>query len=200
MWINAIVYFMKEVIGLTAVGLNVLGMVPYVISIYRGKTKPHLFSNLIWAIVTAIAFFGQVTKDAGPGAWTTGVATLFTIYTCFLAIKYGTKDVAKIDYIFLSLGLLSIIPWILTDDPTISVVMATFIDACGFAPTIRKTWNDPKSENLFSWVVNLIRHGLSMFAMRSFVLATFIYPLALLFMNIITILVILRNKIKPAKV
>ena len=140
MWINDIVYFMKEAIGLIAISLNIIGTIPYVRSIYRGKTKPHLFSNIIWLVVTAIAFLGQVTKDAGPGAWTTGVATLTTLYILILAIKYGTKDVTRLDYVFLVLGLASIIPWILTDDPTISIVMATLVDVCGFIPTMRKTW------------------------------------------------------------
>lgn len=185
---------MKEAIGIIAVVLNIVGMVPYIRSIYRGKTKPHLFSNIIWAIVTTIAFFAQLTKEAGPGAWTTLISAIATVYVCILCVKYGTKDVTRLDYFFLFAGLISIIPWLITNDPTISVVLATIIDACGFIPTIRKTWNDPKSENLFSWIINLIRHGISMFAIRNLVLATYIYPLTLFFMNIITISAILRKK------
>jgi len=198
MWINDIVYFMKEAIGLIAISLNIIGTIPYVRSIYRGKTKPHLFSNIIWLVVTAIAFLGQVTKDAGPGAWTTGVATLTTLYILILAIKYGTKDVTRLDYVFLVLGLASIIPWILTDDPTISIVMATLVDVCGFIPTMRKTWNDPLSEDLLAWVINFIRHGISMLAIRNLVLATLFYPLALFVMNIIMLCIMLRKRIKPA--
>ena len=185
---------MEETIGIIAVILNIVGMVPYILSIYRGKTKPHLFSNIIWAVVTTIAFFGQVIKGAGPGAWTTAISALVTVYICILCIRYGTKDVTKSDYIFLIAGLLSIIPWIMTKDPTISVVIATFIDVCGFIPTIRKTWKAPESENLFSWVVNLVRHGISLFALRNFVIATYIYPLALFLMNIITVGAILKKK------
>lgn len=185
---------MKESIGIIAVLLNVVGMVPYIVSIYKGKTKPHLFSNIIWAIVTTIAFFTQLIKGAGPGAWTTAISALATVYICILCIKYGTKDVTKLDYVFLIAGLASIIPWLITNDPTISVIMATFIDVCGFIPTIRKTWKAPRSENLFSWVVNLIRHGISMFAIRNLVIATYIYPLALFFMNIITVGAILRKR------
>jgi|CXWK01.1.fsa_nt_gi hypothetical protein len=189
---------MKEAIGIIAVALGIIGAIPYIRDIFRGKTKPHLFSNIIWAVVTTLAFFGQTAGGAGPGAWTTGVMAIITTVFMVLSIKYGTKDITKTDVFFLVIGLLAIIPWWLTDDPTISVVIATIIDVCGFSPTIRKTINDPGSETLSSWVLNCIRHGLSLFALTQFTTVTYIYPLALFLMNIITVYIIVRgnNKLK----
>ena len=189
---------MKEAIGIIAVALGIIGAIPYIRHIFRGKTKPHLFSNIIWAVVTTLAFFGQTAGGAGPGAWTTGVMAIITTVFMVLSIKYGTKDITKTDVFFLVIGLLAIIPWWLTDDPTISVVIATIIDVCGFSPTIRKTINDPGSETLSSWVLNCIRHGLSLFALTQFTTVTYIYPLALFLMNIITVYIIVRgnNKLK----
>jgi hypothetical protein len=189
---------MKEAIGLIAVALGIIGAIPYIRDIFRGKTKPHLFPNLIWAVVTTLAFFGQTAGGAGPGAWTTGVMAIITTVFLLLSIKHGTKDITKTDVFFLVIGLLAIIPWWLTDDPTISVIIATIIDICGFSPTIRKTINDPGSETLSSWVLNCIRHGLSLFALTQFTTVTYIYPLALFIMNIITVYVIVsgRNKLK----
>ncbi len=189
---------MKELLGLIAVLLGIIGIIPYVKDIYKGKTKPHLFSNLIWAVVTTIAFFTQVAKGSGPASWTTLVMALLTIYITILCFKYGTQDVTKLDTFFLALGLLSIVPWILTKDPTISVVIATLIDVFGFIPTIRKTWKDPGSETLFTWNTNVLRHAISLFAIRNFVLATYIYPLALLCMNILTVSAIIFGKRKTA--
>ena len=51
---------MKETFGIIAVLLGVLGIIPYIRDIFKGKTKPHLYSNIIWAIVTTLAFFGQL--------------------------------------------------------------------------------------------------------------------------------------------
>ena len=187
---------MKEVLGIIAVLLGVLGIVPYIRDIFKGKTKPHLYSNIIWAVVTTLAFFGQLAAHAGPGAWTTGVMALITIYLVFLSKKYGTRDVTKMDVVFLIIGLLAIIPWYLTSDPTISVVIATVIDACGFIPTIRKTINDPGSETLITWISNLVRHGIAISALSIFSIATYIYPLALLMMNIIVVYVIIVGKHK----
>lgn len=183
-------------IGFIAIALGIIGSIPYVYDILKGKTKPHLFSNLIWAIVTTIAFFGQTAAGGGPGAWTTGVMAIITILILMLCFKYGTKDITTLDIVFLIVGLISIIPWYMTKDPTVSVVIATVIDVCGFFPTIRKTINAPMTETLSTWILNLVRHGLALFALTTFVTATFIYPLALFFMNIIVVYVIITGKNK----
>lgn len=189
---------MKETIGLIAVALGIIGAIPYIIDIFKGKTKPHLFSNIIWAVVTTLAFFGQTAGGAGPGAWTTGVMAIITIAIMFLSINYGTKDITRSDIFFLVIGLLAIIPWWLTDDPTISVVIATIIDVCGFFPSIRKTIRDPRSETTSTWILNLIRHGISLFALTKVTTVTYIYPLALFLMNIIMVYIIVygRRKLK----
>jgi hypothetical protein len=185
---------MKEILGLIAVALAFIGFYPYVRDIFRGKTKPHLFTYLIWSIVTALAFFGQWVSGAGPGAWTTGVMAVLTILVLVLSFKYGTEDVTRLDVIFLIAALIAIVPWWLTDDPTVSVIIATFVDVCAFFPTIRKTYNDPLSETLISYVLNLFRHGLAVLALTSFAVATYIYPVALFFMNAILVAVIVGRK------
>jgi hypothetical protein len=190
---------MKEVLGFLTIVLGILGNIPYILDTFKWKTKPHLFSNLIWLVMTTVVFFGQLRAGAGPGAWTTCTMAIITLFIFLLSFKYGTKDITKVDVVFLVIGLLAIIPWYLTRDPTISVVIATIIDACGFFPTIRKTINDPSSETLSAWVINCIRHGLALFAIANFVLATYIYPIALLIMNMIVVYVIVsgrKNKLK----
>lgn len=185
---------MKEILGIIAVMLGFLSVIPYILDMYRGKSKPHIFTYIIWTIVTTLAFLGQLASGAGPGAWTTGFMAGLTLLILLLSIKYGTKDITRWDTIFLITGLLAIIPWLLTHNPTISVLIATAVDICGFFPTIRKTLNDPSSESVLAWELNLLRHAVSLFALNSIVVATYIYPLALLFMSAIVVYIILRGK------
>jgi hypothetical protein len=184
----------KEILGFITVALALVGFFPYFRDILKGKTKPHLFTYLIWTVVTFLAFFGQVAAGAGPGAWTTGTMALLTVGVLALSFKYGTEDIKKVDAIFLAVALLAIVPWWLTHNPTLSVVIATIVDVCAFFPTIRKTFNDPSSETLISYVLNLFRHSLALFALSTFALATYIYPAALLFMNVIMVFVIVTEK------
>jgi hypothetical protein len=186
----------KEILGLTAAILGVLQAIPYTVDTLRGKTKPHLYTYIIWTIVTAIAFFGQVAAGGGPGAWSTGVMAALTAMFLVLCFRYGTGDVTKFDAWCLAGALFAIVPWLLTDDPMISIVLATGIDVLAFFPTIRKTYNDPTSETLISYISNLIRHPLSIAALATYSISTVIYPAALLFMNVVLVYVIVSRRRK----
>ncbi len=185
---------MKEILGLIAAALFLIGTYPYYRDIFRGITKPHLYTYIVWAIVTLLAFFGQITSGGGPGAWRTGVAGVITVGTLMLAFKYKTKDVTRFDLLCLAGAIISIIPWLLTNDPTLSVVLATVIDVLAFFPTIRKTYNDPTTETLSSWTLNFFSHGLSILALSTYAVVTYIYPAALLVMNAGMIFVIVSRR------
>lgn len=184
----------KELLGLAAALLAVAGSVPYVRDIFKGATKPHVFTFLIWSIVTTLAFLGQWAAGGGPGAWTTGIMAVLSICVLILSFKYGTKDITRFDLLCLIGALGAIIPWWLTSDPTISIVLATFIDVLAFFPTIRKTFFAPTSETLISYVLNIPRHGLAILALTQLSVATYIYPAAGLLMNIVLVSVIIGRR------
>lgn len=52
----------------------------YIGSILKGQTKPHLYTWLVFTILTAIAFLAQIKDGAGPGSWMLGITTI----SCFI--------------------------------------------------------------------------------------------------------------------
>lgn len=184
----------KEFIGLAAVLLSIVGHLPYITDTIKGKTKPHVFTWVIWAIVTILAFLGQWLKGGGAGSWTTGVTGLITILVALLALKHGSKDIRRSDKLFFAGALIAIIPWYLTDDPTLSIVIITLIDVLAFIPTVRKTIGNPSSETLFTYALNIPRHGLALIALENYNLATYLYPASLFVMNILMTFIIIRPK------
>jgi predicted small integral membrane protein len=52
-----------------AVVLTFVAFVPYIRSILADRTKPHVFSWVIWGITTMIVFFAQLEVKSGMGAW-----------------------------------------------------------------------------------------------------------------------------------
>ncbi len=190
---------LKIIFGTIAAALALFSSYLYIRDIFRGNTKPHMYTWLIWSIVTTIAFFGQWVSGGGPGSWATGVAAIVTIGTFFLSLKskYGTKDITNFDKICLVLAILSILPWLLTKSVLWSVLLATFIDLIAFFPTMRKTWSSPKSESLGSMYVDAVKHALSTFSMGTYSLVTLIYPLSVLATKFIIIgEIIFLNKFK----
>ncbi|MES2059865.1 MAG: hypothetical protein V4438_02435 [Patescibacteria group bacterium] len=193
----------KIIFGAIAAGLALFSSYLYISDILRGNTKPHTYTWLIWAIVTVIAYFGQVVSGGGPGSWATGVAAIVTIVTLLLSLqgKYGTKDITNFDKVCLALAIFSILPWLLAKSVLWSVLLATFIDLIAFFPTMRKTWHAPKSESLGSMYADAVKHALSTFSMANYSLITVIYPLSVLATKFVIIgeIVFLRNFAKNRK-
>jgi hypothetical protein len=186
---------MKETIAIIASLLAVVGNVPYLRDILRKKVKPHPYTWLVWSIVSCIIFFGQVAKGAGIGALPTAASEIFTVIIFFFSLQYGFKDIKKIDTIFLLLALLGIIPWVLTHDPTISVIIAVSIDLVAFVPTIRKTWKNPETETPLLYITNVLRHILMFFSLKAYNIATMLHSIVMITTNsIMTILIVGKRK------
>lgn len=185
---------MKETFAIVASLLAVVGNVPYLRDILNKKIQPHPYTWLVWSIVSCIIFFGQLAKGAGIGAMPTAASEIFTIIIFFFSLRYGFKDIKKLDTFFLILALLGIIPWILTKDPTVSVIIAVSIDLVAFIPTLRKTWLRPKTEAPLLYFTNVLRHILMLFSLQAYNIATTLHSIVMITTNSIMTVFILRKK------
>lgn len=178
---------LKTILGIIAACLAAGSAFLYIRDIFRGNTKPHIYTWLIWAIVTVIGFLGQWFGGGGAGSWATGVTAIYTVFVFFLSLRYGTPDITNFDKVCLALALISIVPWLLTQNILLSVVLATFTDVIGFLPTMRKTWRAPKSESLGSMYFDALKHSLSILSLQRYSLVTWLYPAGVLFAKIVII-------------
>ncbi len=188
---------MKETVAIIASILAIFGNVPYLRDIIRRKIQPHPYTWLVWSIVSCIIFFGQVAKGAGIGALPTAASEVFTIIIFFFSLQHGFKNIKKIDTLFLIIALLGIIPWLLTNDPTISVIIAVSIDLVAFMPTIRKTFLHPETESPILYGTNVLRHILMLISLKAYNIATTLHSIAMITTNTIMTVLILRKNKKP---
>ncbi|MBI5357509.1 hypothetical protein HZB74_01540 [Candidatus Saccharibacteria bacterium] len=188
---------MKEAFALVAVIIAICGYIPYLRDAYKKRVTPHPYTWLVWSIVTGITFFGQLVKGAGIGALPTLASEIFSITILLFSLRHGFKNIAKIDHFFLIVSLLGLIPWILTKDPTISVIIAVSIDLVAFMPTIRKTWKKPESETPILYSANVLRHILTIFSLQSYNIATMLHSVAMILTNsIMTGIILFKKPIK----
>lgn len=185
----------KLIIALIASALAVAGNIPYLRDMFKGKIQPHPYTWLVWSIVSGVTFFGQVAKGAGYGAIAFGASEIFTIIIFLFSLKYGFKGITRTDTYFLIAALLGIIPWILTNDPTYSVIIMVTIDLIAFIPTLKKAWSTPASESPLLYSSNAIRHTLTLFALSSFNIATTLHSFAMIVTNTMMTVFILRKKL-----
>ena len=185
----------KSLIGLVAVFLTFIGYFPYILDILNKKTKPHVFSWIIWTIVTGIIYLLQVSDGAGAGSWVTLCLTLILLLIVFLSIKNGHKDIKKLDLVFLILALLALPIWLIIKQPILSIILLTTIDMLGFLPTIRKSWNSPYSETLSFYIITTFRHGISILALEKYTIVTWLFPVSWVLGNaLFSLFLMIRRK------
>ena len=173
----------KNIYGMLAVALTIIGYAPYFISILKRQTKPHMFSWIIWSIVNAIASAGQWSRGGGPGSWSGGLTTLFCILITGFCFSHGEKHVTRSDWWAFIAALLAIPLWYFTDDPLGAMILATLIDIVGCYPTLRKSYWKPYEENVFSWAICGVRSLLALFALEKYDFVTVIFLAAMLVTN-----------------
>ncbi len=174
---------MKETIAIIAAIMAVIGNVPYLKDVITKRVQPHPYTWLVWTLVSAVTFFGQVVKGAGIGALPTGAAEIFTVIIFLFSLRYGFKNITKTDTYFLIIALLGIIPWVLTKDPTISVIIVVSIDLVAFIPTLRKTYTHPETETPILYGMNVTRHILTLFSLQAYNIATMLHSIAMIITN-----------------
>lgn len=174
---------MKEIFAIVAALLVLVGHAPYLRDLLRRKIEPHAYTWFVWSIVSGITLAGQLVSGAEWGALPTAVAEAFTIVILLFSLRFGLKHVTRTDTVFLVIALLGLIPWALTKDPTLSVIIAVSIDLVAFIPTLRKAYKEPKTETPILYSTNVVRHILSLLSLSSYNVATVLHSVAMLAAN-----------------
>ncbi len=174
--------------------MAIWGYIIYIMDMFKWKTKPHLFSWIIFLILGTISFLIQYNDWAGPGAWGALWAALIALIITALAFKYGDKHITKGDTVSFTLALISIIFYLILPDPTYSLLLVMFIIGLAFYPTFRKSWNKPSEETFMTYVLAWSRYFISIFAIYHFSFLTLTYPIYLVIINISFITMVLIRK------
>ncbi|MGE0252729.1 MAG: hypothetical protein AB7G80_03240 [Dongiaceae bacterium] len=173
----------KELLSLIGIAIAIYAYVPYFRGIWRGETKPHVFSWFLWGVLTGIGWAAQYAENAGPGAWITGFTSLMCLIVAVIAFRQGEKNITTSDWVSFIAALCSIPLWYITKDPLWAVILITVIDALAFYPTFRKSWHKPEQEVTLTYTLSGVKFALALPALENFTLTTALYPASLVVMN-----------------
>lgn len=168
---------MKDTLGIIAVLLTFVGYAPYIRDTVAGKTKPHIYTWFVWSFISFIAFALQVSDHAGPGAFVTLAAASVCGIIFVLGLRAGGgTNIKPVDTLFFLSALIATAFWLFAKQPLISVILLSLIDVLGFFPTVRKSWKQPHTETLFSYVLNTVRFGIALLALERYTVISSLYP------------------------
>lgn len=159
------------------------GYIPYIITIHKGKTKPHFYSYFSWSLTITIILFAQLASNSGYGVMPLVVSSTGCIYITYLAyIKRAELTYTFSDRICLTLSLIALPIWYVTAYPLYAVLILTVNYGLSYIPTFRKTYIEPDNEDLTPHILGIITFLLSIFAIEEYNLATMVYPVSLIIM------------------
>lgn len=188
----------KLVAASIGAALVILAYVPYVIEILRGNTKPHLYTWTIWFLTLAIALLGMWYGGARISALGYLPSLILVCIIIGLSLRYGTTNVTRSDALALIASILAIAVWVFLNNPLLSVLMVTAIDAIGYYPTARKSFSEPWSENISTWILFTMSAMLLFYAIEVYSLQTSIYLAVTIVANVILIgLIVVRRLYVP---
>lgn len=191
----------KELLSVLAIAITFYAFLPYIRSIRRGTTRPHVFSWIIWGSTTFVVFLAQLADKGGAGAWPIGVSGIITIYVAYLAYtKNADTDITRIDWIFFITALVSLPVWYITSDPVWSVIILTLVDAAGFVPTFRKAYSNPFEEHLTFYNLMGLRNLLVIVALVNYSITTVLFPAVMAILTFVFVCMVLLRRKTLAKI
>jgi len=188
----------KLLLAVIATLIGLAAFAPYFLDILKRRTQPHAYTWLIWSITQGTAVAALLKGNGGFGAMNLTVGTSLVFIIFILSFWYGTKNITKSDTAVFILALLGIIVWWLLHQPLVTVIMVSLIDLLGYIPTWRKTFDEPWSETLWSWVAFALSNIFALLALKDFNLLTATYLVSITVANIIVAVILLvRRSILP---
>ena len=168
----------KIIASTIATGIAVIAYIPFLVDMFKGKNKPHLYTWISIFLITAIIAYIQVISGSGVGAIPIILGVFIDAIILFYCFKFGTKDIVFMDKICLAISVLGVTTYaFLSDKPIISLLIVTIAEVTSFIPTFRKTRNDPYSESLTSYYLIMIKLILVLIALEKYNLLTVSYSL-----------------------
>lgn len=157
--------------------------VPYIISIFRGGSKP---SKSTWWILALVGVMLYLSYGASGGAntlWVPMAYILGPFVVAILSLRFGEKGWTKLDSICIAGALLSIPAWVLTGSAFTALAINIFVDFLGIIPTLRKSYLRPWTEDCLAWGVTALASLINLFAVEEWNLHLGTYPAYMMLFN-----------------
>ena len=190
---------LHEYFGVVSSALSISAYLIYCRTCLLGETKPHVFSWVVWALLSGVIFVVQIREGAGPGSWVMATSVVFCFLITVFALFRGERAITWGDWVAF-IGALVVVPvWRLTDDPRWAVILATVIDALAYYPTYRKSWLRPREENVWIYALEVPKMSFALAALYRWTWVVALYPAFVLAANfVLASLIALRRRVVVA--
>jgi hypothetical protein len=167
---------MAAILGLLAGVLTVVDAIPYLRDVLRGSTRPHRGTWLIWSVLAIVACLSQRADGASWSLVMVATQAVTTTTIFWLAIRRGVGGVTPTEFALFGLAGAGVVGWLLADEPVVATACVVAADLIGLALMVPKTWRDPGSETLITFVLGSLAGALAAGAVGELDASLLLYP------------------------
>src|SRR3989344_4210477 len=106
----------KILLGYLAVIIELASYTIYFFGIWKGKTKPHAFTWLVWGTLNIVAFIAVLLSGGETGSWVLAVNTIGCFSIAIIGFVQNHVEYDKYDWLALLGAIIGILLWWLTDN------------------------------------------------------------------------------------
>ncbi len=191
----------KTLLTIVAILFALLAYINYFRDIFKGKTKPHAFTWLIWCTMSTVAFFSQVSDGGGVATWVLALTAVVNFAIFFLAVYKGRTDITNTDWFCLMIAFLGVALFTFNEDPTMSLIIISAVDIIGFIPTVRKSMLHPYEETMATFGFASLKYIFSIMALQNYTFVTVYYPAVVATTNALFVILLIevRSRVPNTK-
>ena len=173
----------KSILLIFGPALNLVSIVPYIIDIIRGKTKPNVVSWVTWTILTGVGTAAVIAQAGLISSLLPMSATLCTLSIVLLGFKYGFAKYSKFDIFCQVCAALGLALWLIFNSPLIALIAVLVIDAIAAMPTLVHAFKQPQEETWETFWVGSLAALLTLFSVSNLTVGKAAYPIYLMIAN-----------------
>jgi len=162
--------------GIAAAALSLIDPVPYLRDVMSGRTRPHRGTWCIWSVLGVTAFFSQWAGGASWSLLMIGVQAASVTMVFLLSISRGVGGLGPTDLMLIGGAAVGIAGWMASSEPLVATACVILADLAGVALMLPKTWRDPCSETLSTFLLAAAAGCLSAIAVGGLELDLLLYP------------------------
>jgi hypothetical protein len=185
---------LAPVLGVLAGGVGIADTIPYVRDTLRGATRPHRGTWLIWGVLAVVVCLSQYADGASWSLIMAAVQAVLTSLIFLLSIRRGEGGLSPTEAVMIALAGVGVIGWIVADEPLVATACVVAADVIGAAMMVPKTYRDPESETLITFVFASLGGALAAGAVGAIDLSLLLYPIYYCLVNGTIVLLIYHRR------
>lgn len=143
---------LAALLGVLAGLVGVFDTVPYLRDVMRGSTRPHRGTWLIWSALAVVVCLAQWADGASWSLIMLLTQAVLTTAVFAVAIVHGQGGTTIIELALIAAAAAGVTGWLLSGEPLVATVCVVAADLIAAAMMVPKTYHDPGSETLATFV------------------------------------------------